>query len=110
MPRRKVAETGDQYPLEKHWHVSRGIPLALILTFVGTLLIQSIGVVWFFAQQDSRIGAVEKIQITATAIGEKLQATTAAQNVETAKLGEKVVAVQASVNRIEALLTKPAGR
>lgn len=108
--RKSVAEIGDQYPLEKHWHISRGIPLGLIFSLLGFFVIQSAGVIWFFAHQDSRIDAVEKVQITATSIGEKLQAATAAQNVETAKLGEKVVAVQASVNRIEALLTKPAGR
>jgi hypothetical protein len=106
-PRRKMAETGDAYPLEKHWHISRGIPLGLIFSLLGFFAIQSGTAVWFFAHQDSRIDAVEKVQATATSIGEKLQAATAAQNVETAKLGEKVVAVQASVNRIEQLLTKP---
>jgi hypothetical protein len=106
-PRRKVAETGDAYPLEKHWHISRGIPLGLIFSLLGFLTLQSAGAVWYFAHQDSRLDAVEKVQITATAIVEKVQAATATQNVETAKLGEKVVAVQASVNRIEALLTKP---
>lgn len=106
-PRRKMAETGDLYPNEKHWHISRGIPLGLIFSLLAFLTVQSGGALWYFAHQDSRLDAVEKVQITATAIVEKVQAATASQNVETAKLGEKVVAVQASVNRIEALLTKP---
>lgn len=107
MTRRKVADTGDLYPLEKNWHISRGIPLGLIFSFLGFLTIQSAGAAWYFAHQDSRLDAVEKVQITATAIVEKVQAATASQNIETAKLGEKIVAVQASVGRIETLLTKP---
>jgi hypothetical protein len=107
MARRKVAETGDRYPLEKHWHISRGIPIALIVTVIGMFIGQTIGGVWYVSHLDSRVDAVEKVQITASAIVEKVQAATATQNIETAKLGEKVVAVQASVNRIEALLTKP---
>lgn len=106
--RRTVSEVGEKYPNEKHWHVSRGIPLGLIFSLLTFFVIQSAGVIWFFAHQDSRIDAVEKVQVVATQIGEKLQTATASQNVETAKLGEKVVAIQASVNRIEALLTKPA--
>jgi hypothetical protein len=106
--RRKVVDTGESlYPDEQRWHVTRGIPLALIFTVATLFLGQTIGGVWYFAHQDSRLDAVEKVQITAATIGEKLQAATAAQQVETAKLGEKVVSVQASVNRIEALLTKP---
>ena len=102
-----MAEMGDRYPLEKHWHVSRGIPLGLIFSMLGFFAMQSATAVWFFAHQDSRLDAVEKVQVTASQIGDKLQAASAAQQVETAKLGEKVVSVQASVNRIEALLTKP---
>ena len=98
-------ETGDLYPLEKHWHISRGIPLGLIFTVVGCFLAQTGTALWFFAHQDSRLDAVENVQRVATQIADKLQANTVAQNVETAKLGEKVIAIQASVNRIEAFLT-----
>lgn len=103
-----MAEMGDMYPLEKNWHVSRGIPLGLIFSLLGFLTIQSAGAVWYFAHQDSRLGAVEQVQVVATQVGEKLQAATVAQGVQTARLEEKVVAVQASVNRIEALLTTKA--
>lgn len=99
---------GDRYPLEKHWHVSRGIPLGLIFSLASFFLLQTGAVIWFFAHQDSRIDAIEKVQVVASSIGDKLQAASAIQQVETAKLGEKVVAVQASVNRIEAILTKSA--
>jgi len=101
-------ETGDQYPLEKKWHVSRGIPLGLIFTVLACFLAQTGTALWFFAHQDSRLEAVERVQIVATSIGDKLQASSVAQGVQTARLEEKVVAVQESVNRIEALLTSAA--
>lgn len=105
MTRRKVAETGDMYPLEKNWHISRGIPLGLIFTLLGCFLAQTGTALWFFAHQDSRLEAVEKVQVVATALVDKMQANSSAQGVQTARLEEKVVAIQASVNRIEALLT-----
>jgi hypothetical protein len=106
-PRSKMVDTGDMYPLEKKWHISRGIPLGLIFSMSAMFLAQTGTALWFFAHQDSRLDAVEKVQVVATTIGEKLQAASAAQGVQTARLEEKVVSVQASVNRIEALLTKP---
>lgn len=106
-PRRKMAETGDLYPLEKRWHISRGIPLGLIFTLLGCFLAQTGTALWFFAHQDSRLEAVEKVQAVATALVERVQTANTAQGVQTARLEEKVVAIQASVNRIEALLTKP---
>lgn len=105
MTRRKVAETGDMYPLEKRWHISRGIPLGLIFTLLGCFLLQTGTALWFFAHQDSRLEAVERVQVVATALSDKMQAATALTGVQTARLEEKVVAIQASVNRIEALLT-----
>lgn len=105
MTRRKVAETGDQYPLEKHWHISRGIPLGLIFSLASFFLLQTGGVIWFFAHQDSRIDAVEKVQVTATGISEKLQANNVMQGERLTRLEEKVVAVQATASRIEQILT-----
>ena len=100
-------ETGDLYPLESKWHITRGVPLALIFTVISMFVGQSVAAIVYFSRLDSRVEQVEKVQLVATTLSEKMQAATAAQNIETAKLGEKVVAVQASVNRIEALLTKP---
>lgn len=105
--KKKMTETGDLYALDKKWHISRGVPVALIVTVIGMFIGQTVGGVWYVSHLDSRVDAVEKVQVTAAVIVEKVQAATASQNIETAKLGEKVVAVQASVNRIEALLTKP---
>lgn len=104
-PRTKMAEMGDMYPNEKRWHISRGIPLGLIFTLLGCFLAQTGTALWFFAHQDSRLEAVEKVQVVATALIDKVQSANASAGVQTARLEEKVVAIQASVNRIEALLT-----
>jgi hypothetical protein len=103
--RKKVAETGDLYPLEKRWHISRGIPLGLIFSLFAFFIMQSAGVIWFFAHQDSRIDAVEKVQVLATQVGQKLQDGASQQGERMARLEEKVVSVQATANRIEVLLT-----
>ena len=106
MTRRKVVtELGDQYPLEKHWHISRNIPLGLIFSLASFFLLQTGGVIWFFAHQDSRIDAVEKIQTATTTIGDKLQDGIAQQGERLARLEERVAALQASSGRIEALLS-----
>lgn len=92
-----MAETGDSlYPLEQRWHVTRGIPLALIFTVIAMFVGQTVGGVWYFAHQDSRLDVLEKAQLLSQPQGERLT-----------RLEEKVVAVQATANRIEALLTKP---
>lgn len=103
--RNRVADIGDRYPLEKHWHVSRGVPLGLIMSLASFFLLQTGGVFWFFAHQDGRIEALEKVQLTTTVIGEKLQLGASQQGERMAHLEEKVVSVQATANRIEALLT-----
>lgn len=107
-----MADMGDRYPFEKHWHISRGIPLGLIFSLASFFLLQTGGVIWFFAHQDSRIEAVEKVQIAASVIGDKLQANTIMQGERLTRLEEKVVAVQATASRIEAILTtaKPSQR
>jgi len=110
MARRKVTDVGESQRDERHWHISRGIPLGLIFSLLGFLTIQSIGGIWYFAHQDGRLETVEKVQQAATTIGEKLQANSAQQGIQTARLEEKVVSIQATVNRIEALLTPPRGR
>jgi Tfp pilus assembly protein PilN len=94
--KRKVAEVGDTlYPMEQRWHVTRGIPLALIFTVVTMFIGQTVGGIWYFAHQDSRLDVLEKAQLLAQPQGERLT-----------RLEEKVVSVQATANRIEALLTK----
>ena len=82
-----------------HWHISRGIPVALIISMLLMIVGQTATGAWWASGIDKRMEEVEKIQ-----------AQTAPQAERLTRLEEKVVAVQAGVNRIEALLTKPAVR
>jgi hypothetical protein len=90
-----MAEPSDSYPLEKRWHITRGVPLALIFTVVAMFIGQTVGGVWYFSHLDSRVDMLERAQILSQPQGERLT-----------RLEEKVVAVQATANRIESLLIK----
>jgi hypothetical protein len=96
-PRRKVTEFSDNGPDKSDkWHVNRGIP---VVWLVGSLVIgimQFGGLVWYASQYNTRIDIVEKTVSLIAPQGERLT-----------RLEEKLVAVQATTNRIEALLTPP---
>ncbi len=103
--KKPVNEFSDNGIGPEHWHLNKGIP---IVWLIGSILIgmgQVAILVWYVSQFNTRFENSEKIQATTTLVVEKLQAAIASQNVETAKLGEKLVAVQATTNRIEQLLT-----
>jgi hypothetical protein len=92
---KKVADQGEtMYPMEARWHITRGIPLALILTVVAMFVGQTVGGIWYVSHLDSRVDALEKAQLLSQPQGERLT-----------RLEEKVVAVQATASRIEGLLT-----
>lgn len=85
-----------------HWHVERGVPISLIVTIIAWALLQTATAGWYAAAMDKRVEAVEKAQASEQLLvypqGERLT-----------RLEEKVVAVQAGVARIEALLQPPGG-
>ena len=101
-----MTEFSDNGRDSSHWHLNKGIPIVWLIGSVIIGMAQFGGLVWYVSQFNTRFENAEKIQTTTTALVEKLQSAIASQNVETAKLGEKVVAVQASTSRIEALLVK----
>lgn len=46
-------------PTIQHWSVDKRVPIALILTFVGTMIIQSGAVVWWASSISSRVNTLE---------------------------------------------------
>ena len=42
---------------EEQWHISKSVPLALIFA----LVLQGIGVIWFFSTLDNRLTNVERV-------------------------------------------------
>lgn len=103
MPRaarsRRRMQDGISNGDDKHWHLSRGIPVALIVSLFLMFLAQTGTGAWWASNIDKRMDVVEKVQGQMAPQGERLT-----------RLEEKVVAVQAGVSRIEAILTKPAMR
>lgn len=95
-PRRKqVTEFSDNGTANaERWHLNRGIP---VIWLIGSLVIgiaQFGGLVWYASQFNVRVDIVEKTVAMMAPQGERLT-----------RLEEKLVAVQATTNRIEALLT-----
>ncbi len=106
MTRRKpVTEIIDDDERSERWHVNRGIPVVWLISSLVIGFAQFGGLVWYASQFNTRVEFVEKGQTMATALAEKIQAASALQNERLTRLEEKVVAVQASTGRIEALLT-----
>lgn len=99
-PNKRVTEFSDNgRDVSDKWHVNRGIP---VVWLIGSLMIgvaQFGGLVWYASQFNTRVDIIEKTQALMQPQGERLT-----------RLEEKVVAVQATANRIEQLLTKPVGR
>ena len=95
---RKMTEFSDNgsSKLDREWHLNKGIPVVWLL---GSLVIgfaQFGGLVWYASQFNTRVDIVEKTVALIAPQGERLT-----------RLEEKLVAVQATTNRIEALLIKP---
>lgn len=92
--RRKVTSIGDEDSFPDQWHINRGIP---VVWLIGSLFIgfaQFGGLIWYASQFSTRVDVVERTVALMAPQGERLT-----------RLEEKVVAVQATANRIEALLT-----
>lgn len=81
------------------WHVNRGIPIVWLVGSLFIGLAQFGGLIWYASQFNTRVDVIEKTQALMAPQGERLT-----------RLEEKLVAVQATTNRIESLLTKPVSR
>lgn len=86
MPRVKdVVETGEYDPADGHWHITRGIPIAMIVTMIATLLVQTATAAWFVSRLDSRVDTLEKAQVMVAPQGERL--TRVEEKLENVKMG-----------------------
>ena len=81
-------ETADQ-----HWHVTRGIPVAFIITMAVMFITQTATAAWFASAMSFRVEAIERAQIQAAPQGERLT-----------RVEEKLVAVNTGISDIKALL------
>lgn len=103
--RKQVTSIGDEDRMSDQWHVNRGIPVVWLVSSIFIGVAQFGGLVWYASSLNARVEVVEKGQAAATLIAERMQMSNASQSERLTRLEEKVVAVQATANRIEALLT-----
>lgn len=89
--REEIDEDGDE---GQRWHVTRGIPLAFIITMVVFTLGQTGTAAWFASAMNYRVEAIEKAQIQMSPQGERLT-----------RVEEKLEGVKAGITDIKAILT-----
>ena len=99
--RRKVADIGNGYGSEdrdKHWHISRSVPVPFILTMLLYAIVQTATAAWFASAMNFRVDAIEKAQAllvpTATTQGERLT-----------RVEEKLEGVKSGIADIKVILT-----
>jgi carbon starvation protein CstA len=96
MARRKDVDASEE-PLgngNSRWHLVRGIPIVFILTMTVYAIVNAVGAGWYASAMNSRLDAIEKIQTAMAPQAERLT-----------RVEEKLVAVQATASRIEAIVS-----
>lgn len=94
--RRKIVEQDDvdDGSEGQHWHVTRGIPLAFIISMLIYAVAQTATAAWFASAMNYRVEAIEKAQLQMSPQGERLT-----------RVEEKLEGVKAGITDIKALLT-----
>jgi hypothetical protein len=99
-----VEESAD---VDQHWHLSRSIPLAFILSMLVYVFTQ-IGIFgWFASSMNSRVETVEHAQAQAATQGERSQTQMSTQGERLTRVEEKLVAVQSGIADIKVILQSP---
>ena len=92
----EVGDTIDTGDTDQHWHVSRGIPVAFIVSMMIYAIVQTATAAWFASAMAYRVEAVERVQIQMAPQGERLT-----------RVEEKLVAVQTGISDIKSILQSP---
>lgn len=78
---------------DRHWHVSRGIPVAFIVSMLIYSIAQAGLFGWWASAMNYRVEAVEKAQLSSAPQGERLT-----------RVEERLTAVQTGITDIKAIL------
>jgi hypothetical protein len=79
-----------------HWHVTRGIPVAFIVSMLIYAVAQAATAAWFASAMAYRVEAIERAQVQTAPQGERLT-----------RVEEKLVAVQTGIADIKSILQQP---
>lgn len=74
---------------ESNWHLDKKVPIAMI----GTIILQTIGIVWFAASLFYRVEALERQQLASSPQGDRIT-----------RMEVKVENIERGVTRIENVL------
>lgn len=81
---------------DRHWHVSRGIPVAFIVSMLVYFIAQAGLFGWYASAINYRIEALEKVQTSSAPNGERLT-----------RVEERLAAALSGITDIKALLQAP---
>lgn len=88
-----VDDPGDDGDDER-WHVSRGIPVAFIISMLVYAIAQTATAAWFASAMNYRVETIEKAQLQMSPQGERLT-----------RVEEKLEGVKTGITDIKAILT-----
>lgn len=92
--KRPLIDDGEDEGDDDRWHVTRGIPVAFIVSMLVFLVGQTATAAWFASSMNYRVESIEKAQIQMSPQGERLT-----------RVEEKLEGVKAGITDIKALLT-----
>lgn len=79
---------------DEHWHITRGINVAFIISMLIFTLGQTATAAWFASAMNYRVDAIEKAQLQMSPQGERLT-----------RVEEKLEGVKTGITDIKAILT-----
>lgn len=80
---------------ERRWHVNRGVPVALLISMTIFFVTQISTTIWFAAKIDSRVDVLEKAQLAASPLAERMT-----------RVEEKLGPLQQGINEIKTTLSQ----
>ena len=96
-----MADIGDEFvgdDRDQHWHVSRSVPVAFIISMLIYAIAQAATAAWFASAMNFRVDAIEKAQAL-------LVPTAASQGERLTRVEEKLESVKAGITDIKTILT-----
>lgn len=95
--RNPVDDTGER-DNDKFWHISRGIPVAFIVTMIVFIVTQTATAAWFASAMTQRVDMNEKALM-------QLSQQVSPQGERLTRVEEKLEGVKAGIGDIKAILT-----
>lgn len=89
-----IDDPDDEDDDDRHWHVTRSIPVAFIVSMLLFTIVQTATAAWFASAMNFRVEAIEKAQIQMSPQGERLT-----------RVEEKLEGVKSGITDIKAILT-----